>query len=202
MAGQPMARARSLTGFQEAFPDEASCAAFLFERRWPDGFVSPVCGKGRAALTRRPRPGGRMPACSMARAAARAMAGSIGPRRPSPNSPARSRTPITPVSSALPGLPRNTTRFAVPGSMAGAWRMADKKMKGSIQGAPPRGAPPPAERLLAAKDRCEALGLAVSQGQWVACRYRTAVSHPDPGVSVTAYGARTGLDLNEHETIR
>ena len=50
MAGQPMARARSLTGFQEAFPDEASCAAFLFERRWPDGFVSPVCGKGRAAV--------------------------------------------------------------------------------------------------------------------------------------------------------
>jgi predicted RNA-binding Zn-ribbon protein involved in translation (DUF1610 family) len=49
MAGQPMARARSLTEFQEAFPDEASCAAFLFERRWPDGFVCPVCGKVRAA---------------------------------------------------------------------------------------------------------------------------------------------------------
>ena len=44
-----MARARSLTQFQEAFPDEASCAAFLFERRWPDGFVCPVCGAGRAA---------------------------------------------------------------------------------------------------------------------------------------------------------
>ena len=45
-----MARARSLTEFQEAFPDEASCAAFLFERRWPDGFVCPACGKGRAAV--------------------------------------------------------------------------------------------------------------------------------------------------------
>jgi len=44
-----MARARSLTEFQEAFPDEASCAAFLFGRRWPDGFVCPMCGKGRAA---------------------------------------------------------------------------------------------------------------------------------------------------------
>ncbi len=44
-----MARARSLTEFQKAFPDEASCAAFLFERRWPSGFVCPVCGKGRAA---------------------------------------------------------------------------------------------------------------------------------------------------------
>src|SRR5260221_14699635 len=49
MTGQPMARARSLTEFQRAFPDEASCAAFLFERRWPGGFVCPVCGKGRAA---------------------------------------------------------------------------------------------------------------------------------------------------------
>src|ERR1700680_398461 len=49
MTGQPMARARSLTEFQEAVPDEASCAAFLFERRWPGGFVCPVCGKDRAA---------------------------------------------------------------------------------------------------------------------------------------------------------
>jgi transposase-like protein len=45
-----MARARSLTEFQEAFPDEASCAAFLFERRWPDGFVCPACGKSRAVV--------------------------------------------------------------------------------------------------------------------------------------------------------
>ena len=44
-----MARARSLTEFQETFPDEASCATFLFDRRWPDGFVCPVCGNGRAA---------------------------------------------------------------------------------------------------------------------------------------------------------
>ena len=44
-----MARARSLTEFQETFPDEASCAAFLFDRRWPDGFICPVCGNGRAA---------------------------------------------------------------------------------------------------------------------------------------------------------
>jgi predicted RNA-binding Zn-ribbon protein involved in translation (DUF1610 family) len=49
MTGQPMARARSLRQFQAEFPDEAACAAFLFGRRWPDGFVCPVCGKGRAA---------------------------------------------------------------------------------------------------------------------------------------------------------
>jgi predicted RNA-binding Zn-ribbon protein involved in translation (DUF1610 family) len=50
MTGQAMARARSLTEFQRAFPDEASCAAFLFTRRWPGGFVCPVCGKDRAAV--------------------------------------------------------------------------------------------------------------------------------------------------------
>src|ERR1035437_1969362 len=49
MAGQPMARARSLAQFQAEFPNEAACAAFLLGRRWPDGFVCPVCGKSRAA---------------------------------------------------------------------------------------------------------------------------------------------------------
>src|SRR4249919_2578410 len=49
IAGQPMARARSLTEFQEAFSDEASCAAFLFERRWPGGFVCPRCDRDRMA---------------------------------------------------------------------------------------------------------------------------------------------------------
>jgi len=29
-----MARARSLSEFQKAFTDEASCVAFLFKRRW------------------------------------------------------------------------------------------------------------------------------------------------------------------------
>ena len=47
--GHPMARGRSLTEFQKEFPDEASCAAFLFKRRWPDGFVCPSCGGDRAA---------------------------------------------------------------------------------------------------------------------------------------------------------
>jgi predicted RNA-binding Zn-ribbon protein involved in translation (DUF1610 family) len=44
-----VARARSLSEFQTSFPDETSCAAFLFERRWPEGFVCPACGNGRAA---------------------------------------------------------------------------------------------------------------------------------------------------------
>ena len=51
-----MARGRTLGEFQKGFPDEASCAAFLYTRRWPDGFVCPGCGKGRAvALKSRPR---------------------------------------------------------------------------------------------------------------------------------------------------
>ena len=50
--GPAVARARTLSEFQAGFPDEASCEAFLFERRWPDGFVCPACGDGRAALLR------------------------------------------------------------------------------------------------------------------------------------------------------
>src|SRR5258707_3263 len=45
-----MASARSLSEFQTSFPDERSCAAFLFDRRWPQGFVCPACGGTRAAL--------------------------------------------------------------------------------------------------------------------------------------------------------
>jgi predicted RNA-binding Zn-ribbon protein involved in translation (DUF1610 family) len=45
-----VARARSLSELQTSFPDETSCAAFLFQRRWPQGFVCPACGGGRAAL--------------------------------------------------------------------------------------------------------------------------------------------------------
>ena len=31
----------TLTDFDKDFPSEAGCAAFLFKRRWPDGFVCP-----------------------------------------------------------------------------------------------------------------------------------------------------------------
>lgn len=51
-----MGKARSLSEFQEEFPDELTCAAFLFERRWPDGFICPACGERRVvALKSRPR---------------------------------------------------------------------------------------------------------------------------------------------------
>jgi Transposase zinc-ribbon domain len=35
---------RTLAEFQEAFPDERTCEAYLFRRRWPDGFVCRECG--------------------------------------------------------------------------------------------------------------------------------------------------------------
>jgi predicted RNA-binding Zn-ribbon protein involved in translation (DUF1610 family) len=44
-----MARGRTLSQFQEEFSDEASCAAFLLERRWSNGFVCPGCGAQRSA---------------------------------------------------------------------------------------------------------------------------------------------------------
>ena len=38
------------------FSDEASCVAFLFKRRWPDGFICPGCSERRAAVLKsRPR---------------------------------------------------------------------------------------------------------------------------------------------------
>jgi len=43
-------RYASLIEFQRRFPDEASGALFLFERRWPDGFTCPVCGGTRSWL--------------------------------------------------------------------------------------------------------------------------------------------------------
>lgn len=37
-------RPDSLQKFMAAFPDDAACAAYLAKKRWPDGFVCPVCG--------------------------------------------------------------------------------------------------------------------------------------------------------------
>ena len=37
---RPMSRQQ----FEALFPDDAACARYLVGRRWPDGFVCPVCG--------------------------------------------------------------------------------------------------------------------------------------------------------------
>lgn len=39
---------RSILEFQRQFPDEASCAAWLFAARWPEGFRCPACGHDHA----------------------------------------------------------------------------------------------------------------------------------------------------------
>jgi len=39
---------RSLTEFEQRFGDEATCAEYLAAIRWPDGFVCPRCGRGKA----------------------------------------------------------------------------------------------------------------------------------------------------------
>jgi transposase-like protein len=41
-------RYASLIEFQRRFPDEASCALFLSERRWPEGFTCRACGGTRS----------------------------------------------------------------------------------------------------------------------------------------------------------
>src|SRR6201981_3566999 len=41
---------KSLIEFQGRFASESACADYLFERRWPAGFVCPGCGDGRAWL--------------------------------------------------------------------------------------------------------------------------------------------------------
>jgi predicted RNA-binding Zn-ribbon protein involved in translation (DUF1610 family) len=41
---------KSLLEFQGRFATEDACAEYLFERRWPEGFVCPGCGGGRAWL--------------------------------------------------------------------------------------------------------------------------------------------------------
>ena len=37
-------RPMSRTAFNERFHNNAACAQFLFEKRWPNGFVCPACG--------------------------------------------------------------------------------------------------------------------------------------------------------------
>ena len=40
-------RPSSLPEFEARFPDDAACARWLFEKRWPDGFRCPGCGHGK-----------------------------------------------------------------------------------------------------------------------------------------------------------
>ena len=50
MSGSERRFPKSLIEFQDRFATESACAEYLFERRWPEGFVCPGCGDGRAWL--------------------------------------------------------------------------------------------------------------------------------------------------------
>ena len=50
MSGSERRFPRSVIEFQARFATEGACAEYLFERRWPEGFVCPGCGGGRAWL--------------------------------------------------------------------------------------------------------------------------------------------------------
>lgn len=39
---------RSIIEFQQWFPDEETCIKYLYESRWPDGFICPICGDREA----------------------------------------------------------------------------------------------------------------------------------------------------------
>jgi ISXO2-like transposase domain/Transposase zinc-ribbon domain len=50
MSGSESRFPKTLIEFQDRFATEEACAKYLCERRWPDGFVCPGCGDGRAWL--------------------------------------------------------------------------------------------------------------------------------------------------------
>ena len=52
MSGSKGPFPKSLIEFQDRFSTESACAKYLFERRWPEGFICPGCGDGRAWLLR------------------------------------------------------------------------------------------------------------------------------------------------------
>lgn len=39
---------QSILEFQQWFPDEESCIKYLYDSRWPDGFICPICGDTEA----------------------------------------------------------------------------------------------------------------------------------------------------------
>jgi hypothetical protein len=50
MSGSEGRFPKSLIEFQRRFASESECAEYLFEQRWPHGFVCPGCGDCRAWL--------------------------------------------------------------------------------------------------------------------------------------------------------
>ena len=53
----------SRAAFEKRFPDEAMCACYLAERRWPGGFVCPSCGGAKGWALKRKRATWECAAC-------------------------------------------------------------------------------------------------------------------------------------------
>jgi hypothetical protein len=56
---RPMSRQQ----FEARFPDDAACARYLVGRRWPDGFVCPVCGACKGWALNHDRPAWECAGC-------------------------------------------------------------------------------------------------------------------------------------------
>lgn len=56
---RPMSRQE----FEALFPDDAACARYLVERRWPDGFVCPVCRARKGWALKHDRPAWECAGC-------------------------------------------------------------------------------------------------------------------------------------------
>src|SRR3954469_11540166 len=54
---------RSLPEFEARFPDDATCARWLLEKRWPEGFRCPACGHDKGWELGRERPTLQCAAC-------------------------------------------------------------------------------------------------------------------------------------------
>src|SRR5258708_10508689 len=83
MSGSESRFPKSLIEFQGRFATESACAEYLFERCWPEGFVCPGCGGGRA-LVLQTKTFSSECARSRPRASGDARAITHAPSRPSP----------------------------------------------------------------------------------------------------------------------
>lgn len=53
-ASKSLKKAMSFAQFLKRFPNEKTCAEYLYHVRWPNGFVCPVCGHRHCYALNRP----------------------------------------------------------------------------------------------------------------------------------------------------
>ena len=92
----------SLPEFQQLFPDDLACAAYLEAIRWPEGFVCQWCGEAGEPYRFKARP--HVLVCRKCKKDNRIMAGTV----------MRTPTPCYPCGSGLPIWSRRTRRACLP----------------------------------------------------------------------------------------